>query len=106
MKTLLLPLLAAAAAAQTPAPMVDLTQLTRDARALAENLRTQTIGNISVNGQTLTVLSRMNIGPTVTGAPYSAEAVNESIQVLQDGNRIVSRTSTKIYRDSEGRERR
>jgi hypothetical protein len=63
-------------------------------------------GRISVNGQTMTVLSRMNVGPTVTGAPYSADAVNESIQILSDGNRIVNRTTNKIYRDSEGRERR
>jgi len=42
----------------------------------------------------------------VTGAPYSAEAVNETIQTLYDGNRIVNRSSSKIYRDSAGRERR
>jgi hypothetical protein len=40
------------------------------------------------------------------GAPYSAEAVNESVQALADGNRIVRKTSTRIYRDSEGRTRR
>ncbi len=45
-------------------------------------------------------------GSTVKGQPYSAEAVNESTQVLADGNRIVTRTSSMIYRDSEGRERR
>lgn len=42
----------------------------------------------------------------VKGAPYSAEVVSESIQVLQDGNRIVHRTSGRVYRDSEGRVRR
>jgi len=45
-------------------------------------------------------------GPTVTGAPYSAEAVTEITQVLGDGNRIVNKTTSKIYRDSAGRERR
>src|SRR5438045_1295292 len=45
-------------------------------------------------------------GETVKGSPYSAEAVTESTQVLADGNRIVNRTSSKQYRDSEGRERR
>jgi hypothetical protein len=45
-------------------------------------------------------------GPPVKGAPYSAEAVNETVQTLADGNRIVQRTSTMQYRDSEGRERR
>jgi hypothetical protein len=39
------------------------------------------------------------------GAPYSAEAVTESVQVLADGNRIVNKQSNKQYRDSEGRTR-
>ena len=45
-------------------------------------------------------------GKTVKGAPYSAEAVTETIQTLGDGNRIVNRISSMIYRDSEGRTRR
>jgi hypothetical protein len=45
-------------------------------------------------------------GKVVTGAPYSAEAVTETIQTLGDGNRIVNRMSSMIYRDSEGRTRR
>ena len=35
------------------------------------------------------------------GAPYSAEAVNETIQTLADGNRIVQHSSAMQYRDSE-----
>jgi hypothetical protein len=42
----------------------------------------------------------------VTNAPYSAEAVNESMQTLPDGNRIVKRSSSRVYRDSAGRVRR
>lgn len=45
-------------------------------------------------------------GKTVKGAPYSAEAVTESIQTLADGNRIINRTTSSVYRDSEGRTRR
>jgi len=45
-------------------------------------------------------------GNPVKGQPYSAEAVNETTQTLADGNKIVTRSSTMIYRDSEGRERR
>jgi hypothetical protein len=41
----------------------------------------------------------------VKGAPYSAEATTESVQVLADGNRISNKTSNKSYRDSEGRTR-
>jgi len=42
----------------------------------------------------------------VKGAPYSAEAVTESVQTLADGNRIVRKNSSHIYRDGEGRTRR
>src|ERR1044072_8212038 len=45
-------------------------------------------------------------GKTVKGAPYAAEAVTESIQTLADGNRIVNRITSSVYRDSEGRTRR
>ncbi|MBI4889844.1 MAG: hypothetical protein HY821_04405 [Acidobacteria bacterium] len=41
----------------------------------------------------------------VKGAPYAAEATTESVQVLQDGNRIVHKNSSKMYRDAEGRTR-
>jgi hypothetical protein len=45
-------------------------------------------------------------GKVVKSAPYSAEAVTETIQTLSDGNRIVRRTTAMVYRDSEGRTRR
>jgi hypothetical protein len=45
-------------------------------------------------------------GKTVKGAPYSAETVTETIQTLGDGNRIIRNSSSKIYRDGEGRTRR
>ena len=45
-------------------------------------------------------------GKTVKGAPYSAEAVTETIQTLSDGNRIINRITSSLYRDSEGRTRR
>lgn len=49
---------------------------------------------------------QMISGKTVTGAPYSAQAVNESVQELADGNKITHTNTTTIYRDSQGRERR
>jgi hypothetical protein len=45
-------------------------------------------------------------GRPVKGAPYSAEAVTETVQTLADGNRIVRRTSAQVARDGEGRTRR
>lgn len=42
----------------------------------------------------------------VKNSPFSAEAVSESVQTLADGNRIVRSSTTKLYRNSEGRFRR
>jgi hypothetical protein len=42
----------------------------------------------------------------VKGAPYSATAEAETIQILADGNRIRNKTTVVVYRDSEGRTRR
>ena len=46
------------------------------------------------------------IGKTVTGAPFSADFSNETVQTLGDGNRIDNKTSGTVARDSEGRTRR
>jgi hypothetical protein len=42
----------------------------------------------------------------VKGAPYSAEAQTERVQTLSDGNRIVHKNSSQVFRDSLGRIRR
>jgi len=45
-------------------------------------------------------------GPTVSGAPYSAESVTKTVQTLSDGNRVVHENRTTLYRDGQGRTRR
>ena len=45
-------------------------------------------------------------GKVIKGAPYSAEAVTESVQTLADGNRIVNKMTSQVFRDSDGRTRR
>jgi len=51
--------------------------------------------------------AKMAVEARITpGAPYSAEAVTESTQVLADGNRINRKSVTRVYRDGEGRMRR
>lgn len=45
-------------------------------------------------------------GKVVKGAPYSAESVTETIQTLSDGNRIINRITSSVFRDGEGRTRR
>jgi hypothetical protein len=53
------------------------------------------------------ITSEMNFdGKLVKGAPYSAQGVTETTQTLSDGNRIVNKSTSVIYRDSEGRTRR
>jgi hypothetical protein len=53
------------------------------------------------------VASEVNFGgKVVKGAPYSAEAITETIQTLGDGNRIINKSTSSQYRDSEGRTRR
>lgn len=54
----------------------------------------------------LTGVTFGGLDSVVKGAPYSAEAISESVQTLADGNRITRSNSTKIFRDSEGRVRR
>ena len=44
--------------------------------------------------------------PTITGAPFTAEATTEFTQLFADGNRIVRNSSTTIARDGRGRTRR
>jgi hypothetical protein len=53
----------------------------------------------------LNATSRCQQDCVVRGAPYSAERVSEAVQVLADGNRIVTRTSEQLHRDAEGRSR-
>lgn len=56
--------------------------------------------------QNITAESVRSSNGIVKGAPFSAEAVTETNQVLADGNKITRRSVTRFYRDSEGRSRR
>jgi len=70
-----------------------------------------TMGCLFAQSETKQIFTMSTIGPgfsntvPVQGAPYSATIVNESIQTLADGNRIVNRTSGATARDSQGRTR-
>jgi hypothetical protein len=47
-----------------------------------------------------------NGNSTVKGAPFSAEAISESVQTLADGNHITRKWSEKLYRSTDGKFRR
>jgi hypothetical protein len=67
----------------------------------------QTIAPQAALEKQLVERARMGVeSRIVPGAPYSADAVTETVQVLADGNRIVRKTLVRIYRDNEGRTRR
>src|SRR5215510_15026508 len=51
------------------------------------------------------IRTKSDFGKVVKGAPYSATAITEHIQTLQDGNQIIRKNESKLYRDSEGRTR-
>jgi hypothetical protein len=58
-------------------------------------------------GNTFTfVNSEFSFDRLVKGAPYSAQAITETTQILSDGNRIVNSSTAAVYRDGEGRTRR
>jgi hypothetical protein len=63
-------------------------------------------GLASLTGSALDfVASEVGSSRLVKGAPYSAEALSETTQVLMDGNRIQRRSTQRLARDSEGRTR-
>jgi hypothetical protein len=84
--------------AQTPVTGVELqTQKAAVAAEVSEVLRAKIEAEQG---------ARMAVSARITkGAPYSAQTVTESVQALADGNRIVKRTTTQVYRDGEGRTR-
>lgn len=56
--------------------------------------------------QALELAARVPLEKATTGAPYSAETIVEGLQALADGNRIVRKTTGRVYRDGDGRTRR
>jgi hypothetical protein len=63
---------------------------------------------VGLKNQMFSIVGReFSFGPEalVKDAPFSADDVTESTQILGDGNRIVSRQQGALYRDSQGRTR-
>lgn len=65
-------------------------------------------GAIGIGGETFNYIRAEGgtPGSVVKGAPYTADSVSESVQILADGNRITQSTTSQVARDSEGRTRR
>lgn len=63
---------------------------------------------ISAEGQDAKVIAEISASSEkiVKSSPFSADAVSESVQTLADGNRIVRCSTSKLYRNGEGRFRR
>src|SRR5215475_7599641 len=60
---------------------------------------------VSTDGVFKVIGPKFAFGKVVKGAPYSAMATTETIQTLSDGNQIIRKNESKLYRDSEGRTR-
>ena len=117
---------AAAALAQPPAPKpatprgpleAEIERITRDAERIADeasSFRWHAFAgagdfefDVDADAPSFAFIAR-EFGSTreiVKNAPYQADAVNEVVQTLSDGNRIVRRTSTQVARDGYGRTR-
>lgn len=60
---------------------------------------------VPTDGTFKVIASKSALGKVVKSAPYSATATTERVQTLNDGNQIVRKNESKLYRDSEGRTR-
>src|SRR5262245_38991988 len=60
---------------------------------------------VPTDGTFKVLAPKIAIDKLVKGAPYSATATTETIQTLSDGNQIIRKNESKLYRDSEGRTR-
>ena len=99
-------LTATAAAAQTTT-----SSTTREVhivgQATAGAAPTWVFGETGGSGAAMHFIAAGNMdGKIVKGAPYSAEATNETTRTLADGTRIVNKHTTQMARDKEGRTRR
>lgn len=94
------------AIAQTPQDAIaDALKAVEAERIAADQAARQAERYSTLTAAGITVTSPASAA-TVKNAPYSADAITESTQILGDGNRIVQRTTQKLYRDNDGRERR
>jgi hypothetical protein len=77
-----------------------------NAQVLARTL-TQTVqGNGGGGGSVAFSTTIVSDRKTVTGAPYSAQVVTESVQPFADGNAITHTSTSSVWRDLQGRTRR
>ena len=76
-----------------------LNTIAQDKKPGAEGLKGPTDGTFKY------IASKPASGPVVKGAPYSATATTDIVQTLGDGNQIIRKNQSAIYRDSEGRTR-
>ena len=99
-------LAAGAAIAQTPSTQTKEVQ--KQIHVITAQTGAVSVSSAGTAADTIAfVANEFNLGgKPVLKAPYSAEAVTESVQTLGDGNRIVNKNTALIYRDGEGRTRR
>ena len=76
------------------------------APATAQNVVTAGTPAGAAERQATTLAATAGVQSRITvGAPYSAETVTESVQLLANGTRIARKLTTRVCRDAEGRTR-
>ena len=76
-------------------------------RGLAPQNERQAAENEAINlKRAAEEAARVPLEASVKGAPYSADVIVSTNQVLADGNRITHSDTSHVYRDGEGRTRR
>ncbi len=74
-----------------------LNSVAQEKKISRDEAKVQTDGTFKV------LAAKLALGKLVKGAPYSATATTETTQTLSDGNQIIRRNQSMLYRDSEGR---
>ncbi|HEY6402495.1 MAG TPA: hypothetical protein VI479_13855 [Blastocatellia bacterium] len=74
--------------------------------SVAQEKKTKPDGaKVPTDGSFKVIKAEFILVKVVKGAPYSATAITEYVQTLGDGNQIIRKNESKLYRDSEGRTR-
>ena len=110
---LIMMLLAAAAFSQTPSGDCTDESTRADCKAAIAKQRLESVlkavSEAKVNLEIAAVKAKLSatefgtMSAPIKGAPYSAEAITESVLTLGDGNRIRHSSTVQVFRDGEGR---
>ena len=101
----MIPIRAIAASCALCAAGASFAQPAADPPPLGPDVQGQMLGGAMRHDLLFIAGAQLDHERIVQGAPYCADAVHETAQVLADGNRIVQKQSSRQCRDAQGRTR-